>query len=93
MQNYMTSMIALIAAIMGIFLMVFLLKKIMPSRLIGNRHIKIVDQLSLGPKERVFLLNIKQDMILLGVTPQGISTLHVYSDPTVSNDTTHKIKE
>ncbi len=77
MHDYMTSMIVLIGAIMGIFLMVFLLKKSMPSRFIGNRYIKIIDQLALGSKERVFLLKINQETILVGVTSHGMSTLHV----------------
>ncbi len=77
MHDYITPIIALIGAIMGIFLITSLLK----SRLVGNKHIQIIEQLSLGSKERVFLLNVNQDMILLSVTPHGISTLHVCSEP------------
>lgn len=77
MHEYMTAMIALAGAICGIVLMVFLLKKTMPSRFTGVKHLQIVDQLSFGSKERAYLLKINDALILVGVTPHGMSTLHV----------------
>lgn len=43
----------------------------------GNQDIMIINQLSVGSKERLLLLKIKEDVILIGVTPHNISTLHV----------------
>ena len=79
MHEYITSMIVLAAASVGIFFVIFLLKKTIPSRFIGNKYIKIIDQLSLGSKERIYLLKINQDIILVGVMPHGMSTFHVCS--------------
>jgi len=81
MHEYVTTMIVLVGVIVSVVLLVFLLKKTMPSRFIGSRHIKIIEQLSLGSKERLVLISINnKDTILIGVTAQSMSTLHVCDD-------------
>jgi flagellar biogenesis protein FliO len=55
----------------------------------------MVDQLSLGSKEKVVLLKVNREMILVGVSSQGVSALHVYHDHAVQpahehDGTTHR---
>ena len=43
--------------------------------------IQIVSGLSLGPKERVVLLRVGDEEVLVGLTPAGINPLHVMGRP------------
>lgn len=83
MHEYVTILIVLASMVVGVVLVIYLLKKTMPSRFTGNRHIKMIDQLSLGSKERVVLLKINKEMVLVGVSSHGMSALHVYQDTAV----------
>ncbi|MEZ5565120.1 MAG: flagellar biosynthetic protein FliO [Gammaproteobacteria bacterium] len=40
-------------------------------------HIEVVSGLSLGSRERVVLLKVAGDQVLVGVSPSGLRTLHV----------------
>ena len=52
-----------------------------------NTHIKIIATLPLGTRERLLLVDIAGQQLLLGVTAQQINNLHVFSEPVV--DTAH----
>lgn len=80
MHESMTSFIVLACILPVIVLTLFILKKTMNSRFTGNQHIKIINQISVGSKERLLLLQIDKDVILVGVTPHQISTLHVMAN-------------
>ncbi|WP_133128874.1 flagellar biosynthetic protein FliO [Legionella nagasakiensis] len=55
----------------------FMLKKWLPLRFKGNEHIKLINQISIGSKERVALLEFNDARILIGITAHNISTLYV----------------
>ncbi len=80
MHEYVTTMVVLVGMIVGVIVVVFFLKKTMPFRFGGTRQINIIEQLALGSKERLVLLSIDREIILVGVTPHGMSTLHVCRD-------------
>jgi|GEM_PF-6489142 len=81
MHQSLSTLIALVCVIPLIILTLWLFKKSMVLRLNDNPDIKIINQLSLGSKERLLLLKVKQETILVGVTAQQITTLHVCNDP------------
>lgn len=78
------SVIVLALIILLIVLTVYVLKKTMVVRLTGNQQMKVINQISVGSKERLLLLEINKETILIGVTPHNISTLHVCA--TVSDE-------
>ena len=46
----------------------------------GSESIEIVSGLSLGAKERIVLLRVGGEQILVGVSPAGMRSLHVIKD-------------
>lgn len=57
---------------------IFLIKKIMHFSRFKNGKIKLIAGLSLGVKERVMLLELKDTQILVGVCPGRINKIHVF---------------
>jgi flagellar protein FliO/FliZ len=45
------------------------------------RHMKVVETLSLGTREKLALITVGDKQFLLGVTPNQISPLHVFDQP------------
>lgn len=51
----------------------------------GNtRAIKVVSVMPMGTRERIALIEVGGQQILIGVTPSAIRTLHVFDEPVVS---------
>lgn len=46
-----------------------------------GRQIAFIDGLSLGPKERVVLVQVGTEQVLLGVTPGRVERVHVLEHP------------
>ena len=47
--------------------------------------IEVVSSLSLGARERVVLIRVGGDQVLVGVSPSGMRTLHVLNQPPMSS--------
>lgn len=71
------SLAAVLALVAGL---AWLLRRFRGGQLQGGL-IQIVSGLSLGPKERVVLLRVGDEEVLVGLTPSGISPLHVMGRP------------
>lgn len=82
MHQSLVSIIALVCVIPLMVLTLWIVKKTMVVRLNGNQDIKIINQMSLGSREKLLLLKINQDTILVGVTAHQITTLHVCNNAT-----------
>ncbi|WP_412479190.1 flagellar biosynthetic protein FliO [Azonexus sp. IMCC34839] len=54
----------------------WLARKLAGERRFGNQAIKIVGGIALGPRERVMLLEIGEEWLVVGVIPGQIRTLH-----------------
>jgi len=54
----------------------YLLKRVQPARFAGGRLLRTVAQLGVGSRERVVVVEIGDQWLVLGVTPQSIRTLH-----------------
>jgi flagellar protein FliO/FliZ len=46
----------------------------------GAGKLRIVDGLALGPRDRLVLVQVGNDQVLLGVTPGNIQALHVLAE-------------
>jgi flagellar protein FliO/FliZ len=52
--------------------------------------IEVISGLSLGARERVVLIRVGSDQVLVGVSPSGMRTLHVLSQPHVSDQASNQ---
>jgi|SRR5690554_1708588 len=77
-------MAALVAVILMIFATGWLLKRFTGFSPLNNRHLKIHASLSVGARERIVLIEVGGEQILVGVTPQQINHLHTLKEPIVS---------
>jgi len=66
---------AVVLALLGVVL--YALKKMQNGSLLGmgQRRIRILDTVSIGPRQKIILLRVKDEDILVGVTVQQINTL------------------
>ncbi len=73
---------AALAIVLALFMGVALfLKRISGVSMAGRGHLRILDSLSLGGKERIVLVAVGEEQLLLSATPARISTLHVLQKP------------
>jgi flagellar protein FliO/FliZ len=74
---------ALLLVVMGIFLVVWLLRRLSSLPTGGGGGLRVVGGLALGTKERILLVEVGETQLLLGVTPGRLRTLHVLDKPVV----------
>ncbi len=76
-------MLALAAVVVMILATAWFIKRFTGLSALNNRQIKVLATLSVGARERVVLVEVGQQQLLLGVTPQQINTLHEFKEPVV----------
>lgn len=47
----------------------------------GNSHLKVLSAMSLGARERIALIEVGGEQVLIGVTPNSIRRIHVLENP------------
>lgn len=47
----------------------------------GSNVINVVATRALGPKERLMVVEVADQQLLVGMTPSGVQTLHVFDKP------------
>ena len=75
------SFAASFAVVLGLLaVLLFALKKIQSSNLLGlpQRRMRILETLSAGPRQKIVLLRVKDQEVLIGITPQGMTTLTTF---------------
>lgn len=80
MSQYSYVMINLILVISLIFVLVFFIKKFKLGRYTENKYIKIHNMVSVGPKEKIILIEINKTALLLGATPNHIEMLYAFDE-------------
>ncbi len=74
-------------ALMGIIGLIFALswfvKRFSQGSFSANSHIKILSAMPLGTRERIALIEVGGQQLLLGITSTSINTLHVFETPVV----------
>ena len=58
-------------------------RRLHPGVMSGNRALKVVATLPVGPRERLLLLDASGQHLLLGITAQQITALHHFAEPVV----------
>lgn len=67
-----------------LFICSILLKKWALFRQGGDRNVRLMQSLAVGSRERILLLEVQSQKILVGVSGNHIQTLHVFSDKSQS---------
>ena len=83
--------LGLIFILVLIFSMAWLVRKMGYSHISGQGQLKLLSTMNLGQKEKIALIQVGQQQLLVGITSQQINTLHVLEEPletTVSQDAT-----
>ena len=64
-----------------IFLLAWLLRRFQSAAPRGNQVIELVGSRALGPRDRLLLVQVGDEQILLGISPGRITPLHVMNTP------------
>ena len=76
MESIGRTSLGLIAVIALIFICSALLKRFGPYRNRGGRSLDIIASQSLGPRERVVVVEVEDTWLVLGVAPNSVNKLH-----------------
>lgn len=79
----------LILVVAVIFILAWLVKRLNLTQHSQNGLLRIVAGLAVGTKDRIVLLQVGEEQILLGLSPGRIEKLHTLSDPIIIEDNTH----
>ena len=72
---------ALILVIGTVFIVQLLLRHLQQKTAGSSGHLRVIQALSIGTKERVMLVQVGVDQILMGVSAAGIKHLHTLTEP------------
>ncbi|NIX93024.1 flagellar biosynthetic protein FliO [Pseudomonas fulva] len=64
-----------------IFLLAWLLRRMQGSAVKGSQVIDIIGSRAIGPRDRLLLVQVGKEQILIGHTPGSIEALHVLAEP------------
>ena len=68
-----------------IFLLGYLMRRVGPLAPQGGQHIRLISSYPLGPRDRLALVEVGDQQLLLGISPGRITTLHVLDEPVAAN--------
>ncbi|HEN8799837.1 flagellar biosynthetic protein FliO [Pseudomonas sp. CM25] len=64
-----------------IFFLAWLLRRLQSTAVKGGQVIEIVGSRAIGPRDRLLLVQVGNEQILIGHTPGSIEALHVMAEP------------
>jgi flagellar protein FliO/FliZ len=56
----------------------YVVKKLKLAKYTQNKHIKVINSVPVGGKEKILLLEVNNTYLLIGATPNSIETLYVF---------------
>lgn len=68
-----------------IFLLGYVMRRVGPLAPQGGQHIRLISSYPLGPRDRLALVEVGGQQLLLGISPGRITTLHVLDEPVADN--------
>lgn len=75
--------LGLVAVIAVIYGCAWLIRRMSGMTGMNNQAIRVVSVMAIGARERIALIEVGGQQILLGITPSAIRTLHVFDEPVV----------
>ena len=79
--NVVQMLVGLVAVLVLVFAIAWLLRRVGGVSLGGSSSLKVIAGMSMGARERVVLLQVGEEQLLLGVSPGRVQTLHVLEKP------------
>jgi len=79
----------LILVVAFIFILAWLVKRFNLTQHSQNGLLRIAASLAVGTKDRIVLLQVGEEQILLGLSPGRIEKLHTLSNPIIIEDDSH----
>ena len=79
--NLLQTLFGLLLVLALIVAMAWLMKRSQQWHGIGEQQFKVIAALPLGPREKVVLLQVGEQQLLLGVTPQNVNLLTALEQP------------
>ena len=76
-----------------IFVLAWLMRRVQRAGPAGNHVIELVGSRALGPRDRLVLVQVGNEQVLLGVSPGSITALHVMNEPVQVPETQHATPE
>jgi flagellar protein FliO/FliZ len=80
-MGFVQVLFSLLLVVAAIFATAWLAKRFGPGHIAGAGQLKVVSGVMVGSKERVVVVEVRDTWLVLGVTPNGISTLHSLPRP------------
>lgn len=68
-----------------IFLLGYVMRRVGPLAPQGGQHIRVITTYPLGPRDRLALVEVGGQQLLLGISPGRITTLHVLDEPVLDD--------
>jgi flagellar protein FliO/FliZ len=85
-----TVSLGLIFILLLIFFLAWFMKKLGYSNISGQGQLQMLATLNLGQKEKIVLLQVGKQQLLVGITPNQINTLHVLDEHIDNSSTTEQ---
>ena len=85
--GYLMQVIGSLAIVFGaVVLMAFVVKRFNRSPSVGKTHLSVLGPTSVGTREKVVLLSVGNQQLLVGVAPGNVRALHVFSETIDAQD-------
>ena len=72
---------ALLLVLICIFVVVVVIRRINIGYIGGKQHIRVISSISVGPREKLLLVEVGTQQVLVGSTPTSIQRLHQLDEP------------
>jgi len=85
--NVVQMILGLFVVLVLVFVIAWLLRRVGGVSLGGGSALKVIAGMSMGARERVVLLQVGEEQLLLGVSPGRVQTLHKLENPVEIEET------
>jgi flagellar protein FliO/FliZ len=86
-QDY-TKVFLMLAIVVGlIFACAWLIRRMSGGMGVNQKHLRVLSVMPLGTREKIMIVKAAHEYLLIGVTPNGIQTLHRFEEPIDVSDT------
>ena len=85
-ESVLSVVLSLILVVAVIFVLAWVMRRMGGTTFRSNSFLKIIGGVSMGARERIVLVQVGDEQLLLGVAPGRIQTLHKLERPLESND-------
>jgi len=80
-QDYLKVILMLILVVGLIFACAWLIRRMSGGVGLNQKHIQVLSVMPLGTREKLMIIRAASEYLLIGVTPNGIQTLHRFEEP------------